>query len=277
MTDTPVPSSVWQSLSEDDRVEYFRLRTSFQQNPKVSSKDRRVIAFPREIHAVLRYLERSPENMEARCIITGLCFVGPVVCINTRQLKRLLNRCKSSINGSFQQLGYVAFRTKSKARSCAVAALPALERDQNLLRQWTCRVASQAAQVCFVSTFRDVTFPDINETDLLDEKRPRRIGPITLQQSGPEKQMGFQARLLEHDLPDIGDLDLGTVSHGVGGLPFSFSMDFYKDTEGGRIDFGFDDLDPMTHENSMAKSKSADLAFAGDWDPFVDGLQDSFR
>jgi hypothetical protein len=258
---------VWHSLSEDDRAEYFRLRASFEQNPKMSSKDRRVIAFPRELQAVLSYLERSSENKEARCIVTGLCFVGAVVCINTRQLKRLLNRCKSSINGSFQQLGYVAVRTKSKARSCAVAALPALERDQSLLRQWTCRVISDAAPVCFVSTFADVAFPQITEADLLEEKRPRK-----------GQRVSFKPRMIDADLPGVGDFDMDAAIGQIaqqGAMSFSFSMDCCRDMDGAEAGLGLDDVELWSHESRMAKSKSADLSFGADWDFFADGLHDS--
>jgi hypothetical protein len=242
----------------------------------MSSKDRRVIAFPRELQAVLNYLERSPDNKESRCIITGLCFVGAVVCINTRQLKRLLNRCKSSINGSFQQLGYVAVRTKSKARGCAVAALPALEHDQNLLRQWTCRVISDTAPVCFVSTFHDVAFPEITDADLLEEKRARRLEhthPI------PAKHVSFKPKMIDTDLPGIDDFDMDNVSaviaQSTGTMSFSFSMDCCRDMDGGQLAVGFDDIELWSHESRMAKSKSADLSFGGDWDFFADAIQDS--
>jgi hypothetical protein len=277
MSDTPHPQSVWLSLSEDDRIEYFRLRSTFQQSPKISSKDRRVVAFPREVQTVLRYIERSQENMEGRCIITGLCFVGAIVCINTRQLKTLLHRCKSSINGSFQQLGYIAFRTKAKARSCAVAALPSLECDQNLLRQWTCRVVSESARVCFVSTFRTVSFPEITEADLLDEVRPKPIARIPPVQPLPEKGLLFEPKLLDDDLPDIGDFGLSDATAAGTMMSFSFSVNFFKGLDELSIDSALDDLDLWKNQTKMAKSKSADLSLSGDWDPFVDGLNDSLR
>jgi hypothetical protein len=277
MSDTPAPLSVWQSLSEDDRSEYLRLRSSFQQSPKISSKDRRIIAFPRELQIVIRYLEHSPDNIESRCIISGLCFVGPIDCINTRQLKKFLNRCKSSINGSFQQLGYVAFRTKTKARSCVIAALPALEGDQDLLRQWTCRVVSESATVCFLSNFRRIALPDITEEDLLDEKRPRKIGPVVIRQPIAERRVSFEPKLLDDDLPGTGDLDLSEVDYSGASMPFSFSMDCFREMEGMKSGEEVGDLDLWGHENRMAKSKSAEISISGDWDLFLEGLNDTFR
>lgn len=167
---TPAPATFWNSLSQDDKNEYLRLRQSFHNGQKISSKDRRIVTFRKELNIVLQYLERSPENMEARCILIGVCFVGPLICVNTRQLKSFLSRCKSSINGSFQQLGYVALKTKAKARNCCVAVLPSLQNHQTVLRQWTVRVAGEEAPFCFVSSFSYVGLPDITDEDLFDEK-----------------------------------------------------------------------------------------------------------
>lgn len=167
---TPAPATFWNILSQEDRSEYLRLRQSFHNGQKISSKDRRIVTFRKELNIVLQYLERSPENMEARCILIGVCFVGPLICVNTRQLKSFLSRCKSSINGSFQQLGYVALKTKAKARSCCVAVLPSLQNHQTVLRQWTVRVAGEEAPFCFVSSYKYVDLPEITDEDLFDEK-----------------------------------------------------------------------------------------------------------
>jgi hypothetical protein len=168
--DLPVPVVYWNLLPQDDRSEYIRLRTSFHHAQKISSKDRRVVTFRRELTIVIQFLERSPENLEARCIVTGVCFAGGIVCVNTRQLKGFLKRCKSSINGSFQQLGYVALRTKSKARNCVLTVLPSLQHDQNILRQWTVRAVSDDAEFCFLSSFSGAGLPEITDRDLLEDR-----------------------------------------------------------------------------------------------------------
>jgi hypothetical protein len=72
---------------------------------------------------VLKFLEYSESHREERCILAGIAFAGPFICVNTRLLKSFLGRCKSSINGGFQQMGYVAIKTKTKARGCVAAVL----------------------------------------------------------------------------------------------------------------------------------------------------------
>lgn len=180
MNDISLPPQYWNVLSQDDRCEFMRLKASFRQAPKVTSKDYRVVTFSKELSVVIRYLERSPENMEARCVLVGVCFVGPYVCVNTRQLKTFLGRCKSSINGSFQQLGYVALKTKAKAKACVITALPSLQNHQGILRQWTVRYVSEDMNLCFFTSFSPVGMPPIVEGDLYDERKSRTTKHVSL-------------------------------------------------------------------------------------------------
>ena len=169
-----LPQAYWNVLSTEDKTEYMKLRANFLQGQKISSKDRRIVTFRKELVMVLKYIQRTEVHQEERSVLVGVCFAGPVICVNTRQLKGFLGRCKSSINGSFQQMGYVALRTKAKARSCVVAVMPSLQNDQNILRQWTVRYAGDEAQFCFLSTFSSVPLPQITEDDLYDEKKPQQ-------------------------------------------------------------------------------------------------------
>ena len=167
-----LPHGYWNILSPEDKTEFVRLRAQFLQGQKISSKDRRIVTFRKELVAVLKYIERSETNKEERSVLVGVCFAGPIICVNTRQLKSFLGRCKSSINGSFQQMGYVALRTKAKARACVVAVMPSLQNEQNILKQWTVRCVSNEAQFCFLSSFSHIELPKITEEDLYDEKKP---------------------------------------------------------------------------------------------------------
>lgn len=154
-----------------EKAEFLQLRDQFHQNQKVSLKDRRLASFSSELQAVLNFTEKSDDYRENKCILIGIAFAGPFICVNTRQLKTFLGRCKSSINGSLQQLGYVALRTKSKARNCVLSVLPALTNEANLLRQWSVRCASEDAKFCFISRFMPTNIPSITNEDLFDDKK----------------------------------------------------------------------------------------------------------
>ena len=168
-----LPQAYWGPLSQEDKLEFQKLRASFHQNQKTSTKDRRLVSFANELQTILKYIEHSTTGRENRTILVGVCFSGPFIGVNTRQLKCFMGRCKSSINGSFQQLGYVALKTKSKSRTCILSIIPSLSKDQNILRQWTVRIASDAAQVCFVSSLRSiqVNLPTITEDDINEDKK----------------------------------------------------------------------------------------------------------
>ena len=169
--DPSLPAVYWRQLTTSDQVEFLKLRTRLHQSQKSSVKDRRLVTFSHEMEAVLSFLDSRREGRDQKCVLAGIAFAGPFICVNTRQLKSFLGRCKSSINGSFQQLGYVAVRTKSKAKACVLSVLPILANDQNLLRQWTVRGASKDALFCFVPRFPPSPMPSITPEDLNEDKK----------------------------------------------------------------------------------------------------------
>lgn len=165
-------ASAWNRLTNEDKAEFHRLRLRFHQSQRSSGKDRRVVSFHKELLTVLAFVERRPEGKEERSIVCGAGFAGKFICVNTRSLKAFLGRCKSSINGSFQQMGYVALRTKTKARNCVLSIMHSLIDDVMNLRQWTVRCVSKHASFAIVSSFPDAKTPDIHEDDLV--KLPER-------------------------------------------------------------------------------------------------------
>ncbi|KAK8898648.1 hypothetical protein M9Y10_000940 [Tritrichomonas musculus] len=176
--------SFWNLLSQDDRNEYFKLRKSFhngqqmqgfQKNQIAINKDQRSPNFYKELTVALNYIERDKLCREERSIICGVAFAGPYICVNTRQLKNFLGRCKSSINGSFQQMGYSALRTKEKARNCIKTILRPLKSEPTILRQWTVRGASEKALICFASSFPIKLLPDITKNDLQIEEKSSKV------------------------------------------------------------------------------------------------------
>ena len=183
--DSALPLNYWEELSEDDKIEFIRLRNQFHQNQKISVKDGRLVSFHQEMVMVMKFLERSENGREQRSILTGIAFAGTYICVNTRQLKSFLGRCKSSINGSLQQLGYVAIKTKSKARQCVLSLIPALQAEPVILRQWTVRGASEDAMYCFVPGYDIQSLPKITEEDLFEEKKSIQQKPVARTISRP--------------------------------------------------------------------------------------------
>ncbi|OHT15830.1 hypothetical protein TRFO_42256 [Tritrichomonas foetus] len=165
--DSCIPKEIWDSLTNEDRSAYFRMKLQFHQNQRMVGKESRIVSFHKELLNVRSFIERREEGIEERSIVSGVCFAGRFICVNTRQLKCFLGRCKSSINGCFQQLGYVALKTKTKARNCILSVMHTLVNNQGNLRQWTVRCSSNAAMFSIVSTFPDIEIPEIKDEELV--------------------------------------------------------------------------------------------------------------
>jgi hypothetical protein len=223
-TDAFAPSNRWASLSPDDRQEFLRLRTLFHDHAKLQPKDRRSMSFSQDLLVLLEFIERSSAGREDRAILVGLAFAGPYICVNTRQLKALMGRCKSSINGSFHVLGYASM--KSKASECLAAVLPSLTKEPPLLRQWTVRCASDRARFCFASRHCPLPFvPDeivIEVPRTVVQQPPAKpMRPIPLPILGPKKPEFDLSPFRELELPSMPDagLRLGEMWDEPGGAP----------------------------------------------------------
>ena len=283
-----LPQTYWGPLSQEDKIEFQKLRASFHQNQKTSTKDRRLVSFANELQTILKYIEHSPSGRENRTILVGVCFSGPFIGVNTRQLKCFMGRCKSSINGSFQQLGYVALKTKSKSRTCILSIIPSLAKDQNILRQWTVRIASDAAQVCFVSSLRSVqvNLPTITEEDINEDKKTitstsllMTRGSFNMSQSQSMTSLVSLANLPAHhanpkplpppvsSIPDISLPDSNLILPDLDPVQLSteisssvYSVDDYNGWNDSRIDYTYADVhdwNPVWDNSTITRSQSA--------------------
>jgi hypothetical protein len=188
--DSDLPSFSENQISREDNDEFLTIRATFRQRQKLSAKERRVLPFRQELLIALEFIERRPQHMEARAVLAGVCFAGRLICVNTRQLKSFLARCKSSINISFQNLGFVALRGKAKARDCVLAVLPSLNTHPTILRQWTARYVSDHAQFSYYSIFPYRGVPAVKPEELFEPERvcegqpPEQAKKLTGSKSG---------------------------------------------------------------------------------------------
>jgi hypothetical protein len=129
----------WSHLSAEDKQNYLNLRAQSVLQSRPHQKDRNPVVFRNEVRSIIDFIDSSPANREHRAIICGLVVRDPFILVNNRQLKHVIGRCKSSINGSFQQIGYLAVKTKDKARECTKLLIPSLATDPGQLKLWTVR------------------------------------------------------------------------------------------------------------------------------------------
>jgi hypothetical protein len=74
-----------------------------------------------------------------RALVCGVCWLNGAMAINTRQLRLLLSKCKSSINAMFQNIGYAAVPTTSNYGGALATFFPVIKDNFTELRKWTIR------------------------------------------------------------------------------------------------------------------------------------------
>jgi hypothetical protein len=242
-----VPVRHWTELSEYDRQRYSELRVFFRQQQKDFLRDRKSSPFGGEIVTILAFIDQSTPGRDSRCIMCGLGCAGPFLCVNTQRLKHLLGRCKSSINTSFQQIGYGVLRNRAKGRDALWAIIPELRADPGAVRQWTVRSATDSCVACFFSPFAARALPSVVQEDFIEEKKNVKppapepaqwaapLAPkVTFEQQGliqkrPGARLGFDFAFGFGAAGSDGEDDSGMA---FPEFPASFSVDFLSGFDG---------------------------------------------
>jgi hypothetical protein len=129
----------WSALSPSDQRAYLTLMSRFRHETRPSEKDRNGTLFRQDIHSIVEFINSSSDGRENRSIVCGLAISGTFLCVHIRQLKNFIARCKSSLNNSFQRLGFCQVDTKRMFVDCMAAILPSIACDPSSTRQWTVR------------------------------------------------------------------------------------------------------------------------------------------
>ena len=104
-----------------------------------SKRNKRLTEFEDIIDAIEVFENHEEIEKWKRYLVCGLYRFENGIAVNISTLKQLIHRCKSSINGSLKDIGYV--KVINKAGTCAelIQAIPYLQKKANELRQWTIR------------------------------------------------------------------------------------------------------------------------------------------
>lgn len=126
-------------LSEADKIGYQFLRNKLSLSIAKIQRNKRIESFADLIDSIKQYCIRGDANDWRRCLVCGICWLGDSIAINTHQLKMLIFKCKSSINGSLHKMGYSANVNRNIAISMLLYYFPMLQNSINDLRAWTVR------------------------------------------------------------------------------------------------------------------------------------------
>lgn len=126
-------------LTEEEKVEYSKLREQLSSPNYKNRRNKSNEVFKDMIESIKKFSIRNDENDWKRSLVCGIIWLHHSIAINTHQLRLLITKCKSSINGSFQALGYGTIPTVADSASELITKFPFLRHNFSELRQWTVR------------------------------------------------------------------------------------------------------------------------------------------
>jgi hypothetical protein len=138
---TPALPRHWELLSRDDQAKYLTLQQSLATPSGKNRRNRSVETFPQTLETIKSFVNRNDGDDWKRSLVCGVCWLNSegTVAVNIRQLRVLVSKCKSSINGSFQLLGFSLVSAGTECSGSIGRCLPVLHDNFQELRQWTVR------------------------------------------------------------------------------------------------------------------------------------------
>lgn len=135
----PSLPSYFELLSAEDRAAYLELRRELSSSSTKFKRYQRVKSVSDALSLIRSFCMRGDAGDATRCAVCGACWMGWDIAINTRQLRLLLNKCKSSINGALAKMGYSTVPVKGDASAALAASIPLLAGNFAEQRMWTVR------------------------------------------------------------------------------------------------------------------------------------------
>lgn len=135
----------WDLLNEDDKEIYRQISAALSAPTSKNKRNKKIDDFTEVIVAIERFENTDEKDRWKRCLVCGVCQLSNGIAVNITQLKRLVFKCKSSINGSLKGMGYDTVVSKTSACEELLEAIPYLRNNTTELRQWTVRLRSGAS------------------------------------------------------------------------------------------------------------------------------------
>ncbi|OHT09611.1 hypothetical protein TRFO_21404 [Tritrichomonas foetus] len=136
---TEVVPEFFNLLSQDDQRQYHELRQTVGSPDNRYNRNKRLETFNEILDAIRQFCQRGDGEDWRRYLVCGVCWLGCDIAINTRQLRILILKSKSTINGALAKMGYTTIPIKSHDPTELVENIPFLKSHPQELRQWTTR------------------------------------------------------------------------------------------------------------------------------------------
>ena len=136
-------------LSELDKKTYMKLYEAIKSPVKTihcksSQKNRE---FQEILDALLLFINHDEYDKWKRSLVVGLFQFEGGIALNISSLRKILKRCKTSINQSFKDLGYQSVITRASLCRELLANIPILKDNSRELKHWTIRFKGDVPQI----------------------------------------------------------------------------------------------------------------------------------
>ena len=143
MTVTELPQ-FWDFLVSADKNKYIYMRMTLSSPACKNLRNHSKQTFWKIMNTIKNFCVRNDSDDWKRCLVCGIFWLPEnQIAVNSKQLCLLLSKCKSSINGSLQLLGYYTVPDNQKRVKEFVSTLPLSKKSIIELvkspRQWTIR------------------------------------------------------------------------------------------------------------------------------------------
>ena len=130
----------WERLSEEDKMTYAFLRKTLASPNCKNRRNQSQKTFKNILKGLKSFVVRGDAGDRDRMLVCGISWLpNQTIATNTKQLRIILSKCKSSINGSFQSLGYGTVPSGADSATSLIKLFPEFEKNYPELRQWTVR------------------------------------------------------------------------------------------------------------------------------------------
>ncbi|OHT07381.1 hypothetical protein TRFO_24468 [Tritrichomonas foetus] len=130
----------WEFLNKNDKKQYIYMRKTLSSKVCKNHRNHSRQTFVQIVNTIKTFSIRNNADDWKRCLVCGIFWLpNNEIAVNSKQLCLLLSKCKSSINGSFQSIHYIAATNSFEKVKTLVETLPFSKTSLIELRQWTVR------------------------------------------------------------------------------------------------------------------------------------------
>jgi hypothetical protein len=123
----------WRILSDADRDGYLRLRLH------IATAESGQSGFADAVDMVRQFVVRKDGDDAKRSAACGICWIEDKIALNVRELRLLLGKCKSTVNGRLHKRGFSTVLCRAVTSEIVVRAMPLLADNKAELKRWTVR------------------------------------------------------------------------------------------------------------------------------------------